>query len=243
MLIAIPSKSRPYKSKSKELLKSAKLFVPENEVQAYEKIYPNDVIGVPLSVRGITATRNWILKQYDGEDVVFVDDDLKQAGFLDTTSIDDPYKKKHIRITEDELVRCFEQAFETVRSLGWKIWGAKTESAGISNYPEYPFRLRSYITAACMGIVNDGTLYFDETYKVKEDYEIGLRHVEMFGGVLSLRYFYWEEEHWTTDGGCKDYRNDDVEREAINKLIKRYPSFIRSVNRKNAVYNIQLMFD
>lgn len=94
-----------------------------------------------------------------------------------------------------------------------------------------------------MGIVNDGTLYFDETYKVKEDYEIGLRHVEMFGGVLSLRYFYWEEEHWTTDGGCKDYRNDAVEREAINKLIKRYPSFIRSVNRKNAVYNIQLMFD
>ena len=61
ILIAIPSKGRPYKSKSKELLKSAKLFVPESEFDLYNKIYPNDIVKVPNEIKGITKTRNWIL--------------------------------------------------------------------------------------------------------------------------------------------------------------------------------------
>lgn len=80
MLIAIPSKSRPFRSKSKELLSEGVLFVPENEEKDYRKIY-NEVVPVPMSVKGITATRNWILRENLGEDVVFVDDDLKQCAY------------------------------------------------------------------------------------------------------------------------------------------------------------------
>ena len=64
MLVAIPSKSRPWKSASKELIKSALMFVPENEVGIYRKIYGSDIVGVPMEYKGITKTRNYILNSY-----------------------------------------------------------------------------------------------------------------------------------------------------------------------------------
>lgn len=245
MLVAIPSKSRPWKSKSKEFMKnSGVLFVPQSELDLYCKVYkPSEIVGVPNEVKGITATRNWILQQNIGEDVVFVDDDLMVTGFHHVGYGGDMYKKKFIKFkTEEEVLWQFEKGFDTCKSLGWKIWGARTESMGLSARPEKPFQFRRYITASCMGIVNDGTMMFDERFRVKEDYEIGLRHIQMFGGVLGIDYFVWQNSHWTDEGGCKDYRSDKVERDCINLLIKMYPQYIQSVSNKKSQYSIKLNF-
>lgn len=238
MLIAIPSKGRPRKLKSKEFMKSAVLFVPESEVKQYKQIY-NEVVGVPNNVRGITPTRNWILKNTDERYVVMCDDDLKSAGYIHHLGSD--FYKQRIK-DESTILRICEQSFETLEGLGWKIFGIKPESKTVSQNNETPFLLRTFITANFIGIINDGSLYFDESYVVKEDYEIGLRHIEMFGGVLGLRYLYWEEEHWETDGGCKDYRTEQIELNAISKLIKRYPKYVRKAVKKGNVYDIRLNF-
>ena len=52
-----------------------------------------------------------------------------------------------------------------------------------------------------------------------------------------------ENEHWTGDGGCKDYRTDELERDCINRLIQLYPRFIRNVSNKSSQYTIKLHFD
>lgn len=239
MLIAIPSKSRPWKSASKELLKDGILFVPEQEVELYTRIYGRDVVGVPREVKGITPTRNWILDQYEGEDIVFVDDDLKRTGYIVTKS---DGKKKFVKLTESELLTEFAKSFELCKGLGYKIFGLKTEASPMSQYDEKPFLFKTYVTASCMGIVNDTDLRFDESFKVKEDYEIGCRHIKKYGGILGVRYICWENHHWDTNGGCGDYRTDALERECINKLIKKYPSFVKSVTRRNSNYCIRLMF-
>lgn len=239
MLIAIPSKSRPWKSTSKEMLTSGILFVPEYEEAIYRKIY-DDVIPVPASVKGITATRNWILDQYKGEDVVFIDDDLKTAGYWQDN---EKGQRRFVKIKDGAVFeREFEKLFEVCKGIGYKIWGLKTEASKISQYDEKPFLFKTYITASCMGMVNDTDLRFDESFRVKEDYEIGMRHIEKYGGVLGVRYITWENKHWDTNGGCGDYRTDQIERECINKLIARYPKYIKSVNRKNSKYCIRLMF-
>lgn len=238
MLIAIPSKGRPGKSASKELLKSGVLFVPKSEEKYYRRTY-QDVVGVPDEVRGITPTRNWILKNTNERYVVMVDDDLKVAGYFHCLGSD--FFKK--RITEERtLLRVAEQAFETLEGLGWKIFGVKPESRTVSQNNESPFLLKTFITANFIGIINDGSMYFDETFKVKEDYEIGLRHIARYGGVLGLRYLYWEEEHWETEGGCKDYRTNAIEIESISRLIKMYPKFIKQAKKRGSVYDIKLNF-
>lgn len=236
MLIAIPSKNRAGQTTTQRVLREhGTFFVPENEVALYRNV--RHVIGVPLAVRGITATRNWILENAGDEWVVFVDDDVQSAGW---TRLDER-NGKQIKIADEQTwIDIFVRAFDITTQMGWKIWGLKTEGALRSVYPYRPLLMRTYVTASCMGIVNDGTYRFDESYPVKEDYEICLRHITEYGGILGVRYCYWQNEHWTTEGGCKDYRTIALERDAIKRLAKQYPGMIQRAKRKANTFTIAL---
>jgi hypothetical protein len=237
MLIAIPSKGRPNNCPSYERLEgNCVLFVPESEFHQYKTKYKN-VISIPISVKGITQTRNWILKNTDERWVVMIDDDVKYAGYnllLDT-------KCKKVEIKESDIwVQEFKKLFSITEQFNYKIWGIKTESAPMSTYPYKPFLFKSYVTASCMGIINDKSYYFDENFIVKEDYEICLRHISEFGGIIAARYLHWENSHWEDDGGCKDYRTQKVEEDSIKLLKSMYPNLVSGVTRKNNKYTIKL---
>ncbi len=236
MLIAVPSKGRAGLTTTNKILPNCIFYVPESEVHQYNGIVKN-IVGVPKEVRGITATRNWILKNTDEKWVVFLDDDVKDCGYLKLL------ERKTIRIKikdekfwNDEFVKLFD----LTEQLSYKIWGVKTESAPRSMYPYKPFLFKSYVTASCMGIINDGEYYFDERYKVKEDYEICLRHIRDKGGILAARYLHWENDHWEQDGGCKDYRTVEMEKNCIKMLIKDFPGMVKNVSRKANKFTIQL---
>lgn len=180
MLIAIPSKGRAGETTSQKILPNATFFVPKSELHQYEGIIKN-LVPVPKETKGITATRNWILKNTKERYIVFIDDDVKSAGYTKM---------------------------------------AKRDSCKIN--------------------INDGSYYFNENFKVKEDYEICLRHIKNEGGILGARYIHWENSHWNDEGGCKDYRTVEIERKAIKDLIKMYPGMIRSAKRKASIFTIQL---
>ena len=59
--ICIPSKGRGGNVLTKKIFKSAYLYVPESEVYQYSMY--DKVIPVPNDIKGITATRNYILKK------------------------------------------------------------------------------------------------------------------------------------------------------------------------------------
>lgn len=239
MQFAVPSKGRAGACKTQNILKSCVFYVPENEVGIYKKAYQKqNVVGVPCAVRGITATRNWILKNTDDKRIVMVDDDVKNQGFVKLFA----EKAKHKKMTELGWVFLCERLFDVAEDLGWKIWGVSTQSAPRSVYPYKPILTRSYVTASFMGVVNDGSYMFDQSFTVKEDYEIGLRHVKEFGGVLCYRGAYWENSHWGDEGGCKDYRTGTMETKCIKQLIKMYPGQIRRVTRGGSGYSIDLEF-
>ena len=236
MLIAIPSKNRAGRTTTNKILPNVgTFFVPESEVHQYS--YVKNVVGVPKEIQGITATRNWILNNTEEKWVVFLDDDAKFVGY---TKLEKRQTKKIEERNEGFWWEQFLLAFDCTEQLGYKMWGVKTESAPRSVYPYKPINTKTYLTASCMGMVNDGEFYFDERFKVKEDYEICLRHIVKYGGIYGIRYIHWENEHWTTEGGCKDYRTIEIERQAIKDLHKMYPSMIRSATRKANAFTIQL---
>lgn len=236
MLIAIPSKNRAGRTTTNKILPNlGTFFVPESEVHQYKNI--KNIVGVPNNVHGITQTRNWILKNTNERDVVFIDDDAKNVGYTKMLE----YSSQKIDIKDEGFwIEQFLLAFDLCEQMGYKMWGVKTEAAPRSVHPYKPILTRTYLTASCMGMINDGEFYFDETYKVKEDYEICLRHIKKYGGVLGIRYLHWENEHWITDGGCKDYRTISIEKEAIRKLHYQYPSMIRKAKRKGSQFTIEL---
>jgi hypothetical protein len=237
MLIAVPSKGRAGLTTTNKILPNmSTFFIPESEYHQYNGIVKN-IVCVPKEVMGITATRNWILKNTDETWVVFLDDDAKNVGY---NKLEDR-KTKKIEVREEGFwIEEFLKFFDLTEQLGYKIWGTRTESSPRGTYPYKPFLTRSYVTASCMGIVNDGEYLFNPEFKVKEDYEICLRHIRDKGGILAVRYLHWENEHWTTDGGCKDYRTIEMERDAIKMLIKLYPSMISSAKRKANEFTIKL---
>ena len=235
MIIAIPSKNRAGKTTSQKILPNATFFVPESQVHQYSNI--KNIVGVPKEIQGITKTRNWILKNCGETRVVFIDDDVKACGYVKLNE----RNSKHIKIDcEDFWNNEFQKLFDIAEQLNYKMWGIKTESSPRGTYPFKPILLKTYITASCMGIINDGEYYFDEEFPVKEDYEICLRHIVDKGGILGARYIYWENSHWGDEGGCKDYRTISMERDCIKKLIKKYPSMVRSAKRKANEFTIQL---
>ena len=236
MLIAVPSKGRAGLTTTNKVLKNAVFYVPKSEEHQYIGTVKN-IVTVPNEIQGITKTRNWIMKNTEDKKVVFIDDDVKNAGWTKM----EKRKSKKIDIKNEKFwINEFEKYFDLCDNLGYKIWGVKTEAAPRSVYPYKPILLRAYITASCMGIINDGEYYFDESYEVKEDYEICLRHIVEKGGILAIRYLHWENSHWNDEGGCKSYRTVNIEEKCIRQLIKQYPSLIRLVTRKASNFTIQL---
>ena len=237
MLFAIPSKGRAGKVKSTDVLTQAVLYVPESEAEYYRRSNPKqEIVAIPDSVKGITRTRNWILENTTDARVVMIDDDVKNQGWVKLLST----KSKHKKMTEADWRKTAEQLFDVTEDMGWKLWGVATQSAPRSVYPYKPILTRSYITASFMGIVNDGTYRFDESFSVKEDYEIGLRHAKQFGGIVAARHCYWENSHWLDDGGCAEYRTGKMELDCIKRLIAMYPQQIRRVDRGGSGYSIAL---
>ena len=158
-------------------------------------------------MKGITRTRNWILENSRDRWVVMIDDDVKAQGWvrlLDETT-------EQLTLTaagwHSEMVRLFD----LTEQMRFRIWGVATMNAPRAVYPWKPFLFRSYVTASCMGILNDGRTRFDESFPVKEDYELCLRCLKEDGGLLAARYVHWTNSHWTDAGGCGEYRTQQME--------------------------------
>lgn len=239
MLFAVPSKGRAGKVKTLQVIPYAMLYVPENEADTYGRVYGAErVRPVPQSVIGITATRNWILDHADDDSVVMVDDDVKTAGYCRLHE----HSGKYIKIVGDIWRDEAAKLFAITRALNYRLWGVATQGALRSVYPYKPFLWRSYVTASFCGICNESGVRFDESFRVKEDYELNLRCIVEDGGVVAARYLFWQNSHWKDEGGCKDYRTQAMEEDAIKRLQKKYPAMVRKINRGGSEYSIELTF-
>jgi len=233
--IAIPSKGRAGLITSHEIFKSAVIYVPENEVKQYD-IYKNKVVGIPIEVKGITATRNWILKNNDCN-IFFLDDDFEYGGYVERT--DEKYKVKRVK---DELIyiKEIEKLFDIAEQSNSKIFGLFTVGNNLTNYAYNPFLFNGVCLGSCMGIINDGSYYFDETFEVKEDYELTLRHFTERGITVRSNIIFMQHEHTQLRGGCRDSNRIEKEKLAVKKLITMYPGMIKEAKHRGTSFAIQL---
>jgi hypothetical protein len=233
--IAIPSKGRAGLITSHEIFKSAVIYVPENEVKQYS-IYKNKIVGVPIDVKGITATRNWILKNNDCN-IFFLDDDFLVGGYYEKT--DEKYKVKRIK-DESIYIGELQKLFEVSEQCNSKIFGLFTVQNAMSNYSYNPFLFNGVCLGSCMGIINDGSYYFDETFEVKEDYELTLRHFTERGITVRSNIIFMQHEHTQLRGGCRDSNRIAKEKTAVKKLITMYPGMIKQAKHRGTSFAIQL---
>lgn len=222
MKICVPSSNRATSCTTQNTLPSSIFFVPKNQFSEYSNNLKNQIISVPNEYLGITKTRNFILNYFKNENVLFIDDDVRQCGYYtDGNMISLKYNSEKL------WIELFKKHFELTEQLGFKIWGCESCTSNFANHPLQPFSFQGVITCNLMGIINNSDFYFDENFEVKEDYELVLRHFKKYGGHLKTRQFYWANKHWTNPGGCVDYRSDKMEEFAIELLQERYYGMIK----------------
>ena len=206
MLVAVPSKGRAGMVRTQTVVPDCSVFVPS--LEAYRKAGSRNVVAVPNEVQGITQTRNWILRNTRDRWVVMIDDDVRTHGYVKLL------ERAAMKVTLDaaQWLAEFCKIFEVTEGVGYRIWGVATDGATRAVYPFYPFRWRSYVTASCMGIINDGRTYFDES--IKEDYELCA-----FGGPATL----------------------DRERQLLHRRGARQRHYRRRVERQSLVISLQFL--
>lgn len=235
MKICIPSSNRPDKCSS-AFLCNAIVFVPEGQKSEYEKYLKNEIIEVPGEFYGITKTRNFILRYFLNEDIVFIDDDVKEAGYF----------KQGLRINlrenrfSSDWLKMFEQCFQITKEFGFSIWGAENGGSKFSNHAFNQIDLKGSINGTILGIVSN-SFSFDEKFIVKEDFDLILRAYRKEGGFLKFNNFYWRTKHWDNAGGCVDYRTNKIEEQCIEMLKKRHGNRIKIGTNKNR-YHTTLKF-
>ena len=233
--IAIPSKGRAGLMTSQEIFKSAVIYVPENEVKQYS-IYKNKIVGIPIEVKGITATRNWILKNNDCN-IFFLDDDFEYGGYVERT--EEKYKVKRLK-DESIYIKEIEKLFEISEQINSKIFGLFTVGNNLTNYAYNPFLFNGVCLGSCMCIINDRCYYFDETFDVKEDYELTLRHFTERAITVRSNILFMQHEHTQLRGGCRDSNRIAKEKKAVKKLITMYPGMIKEAKHRGTSFAIQL---
>jgi len=228
MKICVPSSNRATTCTTNKAIKSAVFFVPQNQFDLYSQNIENEIIAVPEKYNGITKTRNFILNHFKGENILMIDDDVRQCGYYTKGNM-----ISMMYNCETLWDSVFKKHFQLCQELGFKIWGCESSTSNFANHPLQPFSFKGVITANFLGIINDSDFHFDENFELKEDYEFVLRHFKKYGGHLKTRQFYWANKHWENKGGCVDYRTDEIEQKSLELLKNRYGGMITQSKAKN----------
>lgn len=184
--------------------------------------YKTDVI-----VSGnLCESRNQILKDSWEQDkiAVMIDDDIK--------GIKECYIQNGKKTTRDiTLSEALSVMYNSLMNTGLKLAGVNpTHNAFFCNTNK-PIQLKHFIIAS-MCMVKPCELYFDESFRTKEDYDYTLQHIKQFGGVARCDTILANFEHYKNAGGVVDYRTDEIERDSIDRLKCKWGELIADNSKR-----------
>jgi hypothetical protein len=204
------------------------IFVNDEEERAIYQKHNHGVNVIATGTKGITPARNFILNFFpEGERIMMMDDDIDRFDVMKIIEL----KKVIFQIVN--VKEFIEQGFELCERIGAKLWG-------VQMCPFVTFMTRKinddkFIIGTAMGIINND-LRFDETIKLKEDYDFTLQNMVKYGKTLRFNFVSVMASHYGNKGGCVDYRTEQLESDAVDHLLAKYPTkLIKNIKRKNEV--------
>ena len=93
-----------------------------------------------------------------------------------------------------------------------------------------PTALKISTKVGCFyGFINDKDQFFkvSEELKVKEDYELTIKHFIKYGKVVRFNGYSPKTKYYTEPGGLQGERNKVDSEEASSFLLQKYPEYVR----------------
>lgn len=222
--IAIPSYKRPDTIKNKTLnylekcgidLSYVDIFVAdEDEKQDYLYLGLNVVVGV----KGIRNQREFIRDYYqEGQKVLSMDDDIEYLCKLNGDKL----------ITFYNLKQFVTMAFKLCIKNRTKLWGVTAVNNPFYMKDKVSTNLK-FIVGCFYGFINDKDPYLrvSPELKVKEDYELTIKHYIKFGSIIRFDAYSPKTKYYTEKGGLQGDRDTAMSEEASLFLLNKYPEYV-----------------
>lgn len=222
--IAIPSYRRPDTIKEKTLnylekcgidLSYVDIFVAdEKERDDYLYLGLNIVVGV----KGIRNQREFIRDYYEeGQKVLSMDDDIEYLCKLNGDKLEAFYNLKQF----------VAMAFKLCIKNRTKLWGVTAVNNPFYMKDKVSTNLK-FIVGCFYGFINDKDKYLrvSPELKVKEDYELTIKHYKKFGSVVRFDGYSPRTKYYTEKGGLQGDRDSVMSEEASLFLLNKYPEYV-----------------
>jgi len=231
MLICIPSKGRARNQETlkwipKAWLEKCIVVCPYGEINEYL----NADLGVaiaetPQEIKGIAATRKYLIENTKDKYLMFMDDDLKFAKRVSGDSV------KLLPCTEDDMVMMFKMVEEKLNA-GYAHVAISSRSG--NNNMEYPweYNIRYWDTYAYnLDIINKEVIL--GRVQVMEDFDVNLQLIEKGYASAVLTMFTKDDKGSNADGGCSTYRTHELQKINAYKLQELHPEFVKVEEKKS----------
>lgn len=226
--VAVPSAGRPGNVAQLEAVLHPlrpTWVVPDDEAGLYLAAGAEHVIGEG-SRTSIVCVRNRILELAFERNAIalMIDDDLRAL-----SSVGRPGGKSE-RILS---LGFYGLLLNDLKRSPYYLAGPNTTNN--SYFVRTPYSTKLFVaTASCA--VKPCELRFDTHMRVKEDYDFTCQHIARYGGALRVNRLLPTFTYKTNSGGCQDTRTEGVERAAIERLMQKWPQWIRvNPRRENEV--------
>lgn len=242
--IYIPTMHRTEKQRSFEYIPSSwkdrtYLVTVEEDIEELNKNYPEAQLLIPpKEVKGISKVRQWIIDNAKTRYVWMVDDDqhfykrlegdwhlkyVTDKTYFDYDPMEDLIKETYKLISQEN-------------TSGKKYFGVGLSARQGNNnlYPKkYAYNTRMYNTYALdTSLFKKENIRFDE-FRVMEDFNITLSFLTKGYPNIVMYEYCWGQIESNMEGGCSEYRTQQIQSEAAHQLANKFPKFVKVINKKS----------
>ena len=214
--LVIMSRSRPRSINSHRLFPSATLVVPESELAAYAGI-PLEKVTIPDAVCGVSAVRNWIVRRFEEEAIIMLDDDITACMCMVSLKVR--------RLSVEESAAMIENTARCAFGAGARLFGWHQRSDPRLLQRNDPFGVHHWVGGA-VGVIGKAVKW-DELLRCKCDIDATLTELLVNRHVWNEARFCFTQERDKNLGGNSLFRS--AERIAAEKryLKSKWKSHIR----------------
>lgn len=232
--VVSPSYKRSNKVLSHNLFNDDKFYYAIHEFEKNDYKDFNTIV-MPDSLQGnIARCRNFILNKFEGQNVIQVDDDIKNINII----VNDYEQKKRVvkNLTKSDIESLIYNGFEMANDCEATLWGINCQNDPMFYHIIRPFSFQNVVLGTFSAITKRNKFRYDENLPLKEDYDFFIQNILKNKKVLRFNMFHYDADHQKMSGGCQDYRTKDKEllnakmlKEKYGKLVKFYDGDINPI--------------
>lgn len=201
------------------------VLVPESEKSDYERNINNPILTIPDSEKGLGKVRNWVLRHFDNDIVIMMDDDLKYLYCLTgerTKRVND----------KDEIIQVLINTSVMAKDLGVHCFGYAQTDIRKYNGTD-PFKLNTWV-GGVIGIIGRKYEFRDDKYKVDIDY--CLQNLLADRIVFQDTRYTWPQSRDNNKGGNSAFRTEDDYDKSVNSLKEKWGDAINIRHHKGQLH-------